>query len=86
MRVLAEVLQRHLLKGDDEALASHSDLALERVWRAQHFSYWMTTLLHRTAESSEFDERRQLGELSWLVSSEAGSTYLAEGYTGWPAH
>lgn len=86
VRVLAEVLERHLLKGDDEALASYSDLALDRVWRAQHFSYWMTTLLHRTADASEFDERRQLGELSWLVSSRAGSTYLAEGYTGWPAH
>lgn len=41
-------------------------------------------MLHRSQESNEFDELRQLGELTILVSSEAGSTYLAEGYTGWP--
>jgi p-hydroxybenzoate 3-monooxygenase len=44
----------------------------------------MTTMLHRAEEDTEFDEQRRLGELSSLVSSEAGSTYLAEGYTGWP--
>jgi len=54
------------------------------VWKAQHFSYWMTTMLHRLDAASDFDERRQLGELASLVGSRAGSTYLAEGYTGWP--
>lgn len=84
VRVLAEVLERALLKQDHDALDEYTDRALQRVWRAQHFSYWMTSMLHRSQESSEFDERRQLGELTTLVSSEAGSTYLAEGYTGWP--
>jgi hypothetical protein len=55
------------------------------VWKAQHFSYWMTTMLHRLPEASAFDVRRQIGELSSLTSSAAGSTYLAEGYTGWPS-
>jgi p-hydroxybenzoate 3-monooxygenase len=41
-------------------------------------------LLHRSADSSAFDEHRQLGELHALTSSRAGLTYLAEGYTGWP--
>lgn len=83
-RLLAETLEQVLTKGDDEALEEYTGRALSRVWRTQHFSYWMTTMLHRTADSSAFDERRHLGELSTLVSSEAGRTYLAEGYTGWP--
>ena len=84
VRVLAEVLERALVKGDPDALDEYSDRALRRVWKAQHFSYWMTTMLHRLPDTSDFDERRQLGELATLVSSEAGRTYLAEGYTGWP--
>ena len=55
-----------------------------RVWKSQHFSYWMTTMLHRLPDTKPFDTRRQIGELESLVSSTAGSTYLAEGYTGWP--
>lgn len=84
VRVLAECVERALLKGDDQALDSYTDQALSRVWRSQHFSYWMTTMLHRLPASTEFDEQRQLAELTSLVSSEAGSTHLAEGYTGWP--
>jgi p-hydroxybenzoate 3-monooxygenase len=55
------------------------------VWKAQHFSYWMTTMLHSLPDAAPFDVRRQVGELTSIVSSTAGSTYLAEGYTGWPA-
>ncbi|GAA1897733.1 4-hydroxybenzoate 3-monooxygenase [Williamsia serinedens] len=85
VRVLAEVLEQALGKNDPDALDTYSDRVLDRVWRAQNFSYWMTTMLHRSADSSDFDERRQLGELATLVASDAGKTYLAEGYTGWPA-
>ena len=84
VRVLAETVERALLKNDLDALDDYTDRALARVWRAQHFSYWMTTMLHRAPDSTDFDDLRQLGELTSLVSSEAGSTYLAEGYTGWP--
>ncbi|HJQ48848.1 MAG TPA: 4-hydroxybenzoate 3-monooxygenase [Amycolatopsis sp.] len=84
VRVLAEAIERALIKGDDGALGAYTDKALARVWKAQHFSYWMTTMLHRLDGASGFDERRQLGELESIVSSRAGSTYLAEGYTGWP--
>ncbi len=84
VRVLAEVLEQALAGGDRGALDDYSARALARVWRAQHFSYWMTTMLHRLPESSDFDERRQLGELESVVCSEAGSRYLAEAYTGWP--
>jgi len=84
VRVLAEVVERALTKGDEAALDEYTDRALARVWKAQHFSYWMTTMLHRVEGASDFDEQRQLGELTSIVTSRAGSTYLAEGYTGWP--
>jgi p-hydroxybenzoate 3-monooxygenase len=85
VRVLAEVLERALLKNDPDALAEYGQRALARVWRSQHFSYWMTTMLHSVPGADEFDVRRQLAELEWVVSSTAGSTYLAEAYTGWPS-
>lgn len=82
--VLADVVERSVKKNDADALSAYTDLALSRVWRAQHFSYWMTMMLHQSPENTTFDEKRQHGELSMLVDSEAGKTYLAEGYTGWP--
>jgi p-hydroxybenzoate 3-monooxygenase len=84
VRVLAEVLERVMLKNDRSALDEYTDRALPRVWKAQHFSYWMTTMLHSVPEASDFDARRQLGELASVAGSVAGATYLAEGYTGWP--
>jgi p-hydroxybenzoate 3-monooxygenase len=85
VRVLAEILERVILKQDHAALDEYTTRALGRVWKAQHFSYWMTTMLHQVEGASEFDVRRQLGELTSLVTSTAGSTYLAEAYTGWPS-
>ena len=84
VRVLAEVLEQALVAGDLDALDTYTPRALERVWKAQHFSYWMTTMLHTADGESDFDERRHLGELASLTGSVAGSTYLAEAYTGWP--
>ncbi|NNG38331.1 4-hydroxybenzoate 3-monooxygenase [Flexivirga sp. ID2601S] len=70
--------------GDRTALDGYSARAQDRVWRAQHFSYWMTTLLHDAPNEQEFDRRRQLAELRLLTRSAAGARLLAEGYTGWP--
>jgi p-hydroxybenzoate 3-monooxygenase len=86
VRVLAEAVERALATGDLDALDQYAERALTRVWRAQHFSYWMTAMLHRVdaGEYGDFDEQRQLGELGLLTSSRAGSSYLAEAYTGWP--
>ncbi len=84
VRVLAEELERAVAKGDGSLLDDYTTRALDRVWKAQHFSYWMTTMLHRPSDASPFDLRRQVGELSTVVSSTAGRTYLAEAYTGWP--
>lgn len=83
-RLLAESIELALRKDRDEALDDYTRRALDRVWKAQHFSYWMTTMLHRAPETSDFDELRQRGELATLIASDAGSAYLAEGYTGWP--
>jgi p-hydroxybenzoate 3-monooxygenase len=83
VRVLAEILERHVRRKDESALDEFSALALGRVWKAQHFSYWMTTMLHTLPDATAFDGRRQIGELSSVASSRAGSTYLAECYTGW---
>lgn len=52
--------------------------------QAQHFSWWMTSMLHLAPGTPDFDRLRQLGELRSVVESEAGRTYLAEAYTGWP--
>ncbi|MDG6107231.1 4-hydroxybenzoate 3-monooxygenase [Dactylosporangium aurantiacum] len=86
VRVLAEVLERAVHRQDPALLDDYGVRALARVWRAQHFSYWMTTMLHTPPGADAFDLRRQEGELAALVASEAGRRYLAEGYTGWPAH
>jgi p-hydroxybenzoate 3-monooxygenase len=85
VRVLAEVLERAVGGGDADALDAYSPRAQARVWKAQHFSYWMTTMLHTVPGATDFDRRRQLAELAMVVGSEAGSRYLAEAYTGWPA-
>lgn len=70
--------------GDEAGLAGYSQAALARVWRAQAFSYWMTTLLHQRPDDTAFGTRRADAELASLTASRAGRTYLAEGYTGWP--
>lgn len=85
VRVLAEVLTDFFRTRDTDVLDTYGPRALRRVWKAQHFSYWMTTMLHTVPGGSDFDRRRQLAELESVVTSEAGSRYLAEGYTGWPA-
>ncbi len=84
VRVLAELLERALVHGDRDALDDYGPRALGRVWRSQYFSYWMTTMLHALPGAADFDVRRQLAELSSVAGSTAGSTYLAEAYTGWP--
>ncbi|MFC6087964.1 4-hydroxybenzoate 3-monooxygenase [Saccharothrix lopnurensis] len=82
--VLARVLERFFATGDADALEDYGPTAARRVWRAQHFSWWMTSMLHRDPVGSPFDLRRQLGELELVAGSTAAATHLAESYTGWP--
>ena len=83
VRVLAEALRRHYEDGDDSALESYSEECLRRVWRTQHFSYWMTSMLHRPPDDEDgFATRLQLAQLEYVCSSRAASTMLAENYVG----
>lgn len=84
VKVLFEGFDSLYNSGSEKSLDAYSDRALERVWKAQQFSYWMTTMLHTSGESDDFSRARQLGELHSVVSSQNGMAYLAEAYTGWP--
>ncbi|QPP05120.1 4-hydroxybenzoate 3-monooxygenase [Streptomyces bathyalis] len=80
--VLARALDRYCTSGDTAALDSYSDDRLRRVWRAEHFSYFMTTTLHTSPDQSPFDTRLQLSQLDRIASSRAAATELAENYAG----
>jgi p-hydroxybenzoate 3-monooxygenase len=84
VRVLAEALTRWLRDGDETGLEGYSDKCLRRVWRVQHFSWWMTSMLHRFPEEDDIQARLQLAELDYVTGSRAASTMLAENYTGMP--
>jgi p-hydroxybenzoate 3-monooxygenase len=81
---LAGAFAEHYDSGREDALNTYSERGLRRTWRAQRFSWWMTTMLHRAPEASAFDHKRQLAELDYLVSSRAAMTSLAENYVGTP--
>ncbi len=79
--VLAPALDA-LLRGDDQPAADYSAACLDRVWRSTHFSWWMTTMLHRTPGADEMEAQLQLSQLRYVVSSRAAAASLAENYTG----
>lgn len=80
--VLAPGLARAITRGDHDLLDNYSALAVPRIWRAQHFSYWMSSMLHSVPEQGYFQHRRRLAELEAMISSEAGRRYQAEQYVG----
>ncbi|MGH3742476.1 MAG: 4-hydroxybenzoate 3-monooxygenase [Micromonosporaceae bacterium] len=82
--VLARALSRWYGGGSRELLDAYSDTCLRRVWRAEHFSYWMTTLLHVDPAQDAFGHRLQLAHLDYVVSSRSAATTLAENYVGLP--
>ncbi|MGX1750592.1 4-hydroxybenzoate 3-monooxygenase [Glutamicibacter protophormiae] len=84
VKVLFEALDSFFSTGSDKLLGGYSDLALKRVWKAQNFSYWMTSMLHTPVNADPFMAQRALGELDTVTSSRYGQQYLAESYTGWP--
>jgi p-hydroxybenzoate 3-monooxygenase len=84
VRVLARALADWLHDGDERELESYSDTCLRRVWRVQHFSWWMTSMLHRFPEEDEIQARLQIAELDYVTSSRAAARILAENYTGMP--
>src|SRR5262245_42714609 len=79
---LSQALVEFYQERSEAALEAYSARALARVWKAERFSWWMTSLLHRFADQGEFNRKIQLAELEYLVSSPAAATALAENYVG----
>jgi p-hydroxybenzoate 3-monooxygenase len=84
IRVLARALSAYFREGTETLLDAYSATCLRRVWKAQRFSWYMTSMLHRWEDASPFDRRRQLAELDYATSSTAAATALAENYVGLP--
>lgn len=84
VRVLARAFDTFYRKHDESRLDRYSDDCLRRVWKGQRFSWWLTTLLHRSEADTSFDRHRQLAELDYITTSRAAMTSLAENYVGLP--
>jgi p-hydroxybenzoate 3-monooxygenase len=81
---LATAIASYYATGRERSLDAYSDRGLRRAWRAQRFSWWMTSSLHLAPDATAFDRRRQIADLEYLVGSEAAMTGLAENYVGTP--
>jgi len=84
VRLLSLAFEQFYRRGGQELLAAYTQSALARVWRAEHFSWWMTSLLHRFEDATPFQQQLQRAELEYVVSSRAAATTLAENYVGMP--
>jgi p-hydroxybenzoate 3-monooxygenase len=84
VRVLARAFEGFYRGRGSDRLDAYSEVCLRRIWKVQRFSWWMTAMLHRFAEDSPFDQRRQLAELDYVTSSRAAAATLAENYVGLP--
>jgi p-hydroxybenzoate 3-monooxygenase len=82
VRVLAEALRARYAEGQADLLQAYSATCLQRVWRAEHFSWWMTSMLHRFPDGDGFQHNLQLSQLRYTVRSRAAATSLAENYVG----
>ncbi len=82
VKILADGLVRFYREGREDSLAAYSETALKRIWRAEHFSWWMTSMLHQFEDASPFQQQMQLSELSYVTASRAAATALAENYVG----
>jgi len=84
VRLLAAALIAHYRDGDASALAAYSAMALRRVWKAQRFSWFMTSLLHLFPDATPYQQRLQLADLDYVTGSQAAQSSLAENYVGLP--
>lgn len=84
VRILAAALTEWYATGRLDGPAGYSESCLRRVWRAEHFSWWMTAMLHRFEDGDGFDARLQLSQLRYVTSSRAAGASLAENYVGLP--
>jgi p-hydroxybenzoate 3-monooxygenase len=83
VRYLSQALVEHYQDKSAAGLDHYSDRALKRVWKAERFSWWMTTMLHQISDNP-FDQKIQLAELDYLFRSKAAATVFAENYVGLP--
>lgn len=81
---LSSALIEYYAEGSEQGIDEYSEKCLQRVWKAERFSWWMTHLLHRFETESEFDHKIKQAELSYVLGSIAGRTTLAENYVGLP--
>lgn len=81
---LYHALRDHYLDGSDEGIDGYSERALARVWKAERFSWWMTSLLHHFPEQTDFDLRMQQADIAFLRDNEAAQKAMAENYVGLP--
>ena len=84
VRVLAQAATEFFKTGKFELLDAYSATCLKRVWRAEHFSWWMTSMLHRFPSDDVFQQRLQRSQLEYVVGSRAAAASLAENYVGLP--
>jgi p-hydroxybenzoate 3-monooxygenase len=84
VRILARALAAFYASGRTDLIEAYSETCLRRVWKAQRFSWWMTSMLHRFPGRNPFDDRVQLAELDYVTGSRAAATALAENYVGLP--
>jgi p-hydroxybenzoate 3-monooxygenase len=84
VRVLSRAIAGYYADGRTDLLDAYTDAVSARVWRATHFSWWMTSMLHADPHDDEFGARLARAQLDYVVTSRAMSTALAENYTGLP--
>lgn len=84
VRILVSALVDFFRTGRGELLDEYSGKSLRRVWRAEHFSWWMTSMLHRFPDADGFQHRLQISQLDYVISSRAAAQTLAENYVGLP--
>ncbi len=81
---LADALNRKFNEGDPTGVETYSERALARVWKAERFSWWMTSLLHHFPHQSDFDRKMQMAEVAFLQANDEAQSVLAQNYVGLP--
>lgn len=84
VKYLADALIEHYHERSDAGIDHYSQRCLRRVWRAERFSWWFTSLMHRFPGEGEIAQKFQEAELDYLIHSEAGARTIAENYVGLP--
>jgi p-hydroxybenzoate 3-monooxygenase len=82
VRILSAALRAFYKEDRIDLLDSYSETALKRIWRAEHFSYWMTRMMHRLDDASPFEQQMQVAELEHVTTSRSAAVAMAENYVG----